>query len=276
MPYLSERVRDLEADVFVIAGDLANDLSGWTRALEHFHSLAIPKLVIPGNHDVWIESRRALQRAQDSRWKYRVALAERAAQQGFHYLPNTPVVLNGVGFAGSLGWYDYSFRDRRLDPSLGSKDYERGAFASGSWNDARYAVWLREPHSPDWKRRMLRFRDEDICSDLLKELGHDLDAIASQVERMVAIVHTTPFEACVERSTIPDPFDAYQGSARLGEVLTRFERTHGVAVICGHIHASLKLTVGGVRVLRSPVGYLQSFDGDYYAKAREAVGLFEI
>jgi 3',5'-cyclic AMP phosphodiesterase CpdA len=126
LPYLAEELCRLEPDAVVVAGDIANSLAGWESALAHFSEIRVPKLIIPGNHDVWLESKRALKRKQDSAWKYRVALPECAGKFGFHYLPGQPFVLGGIGFAGSLGWYDYTLRDRRLDTVLSETDYIRG------------------------------------------------------------------------------------------------------------------------------------------------------
>ena len=95
-------------DVMVLAGDIANTLKGWEEALRPFRFLRHPKLIVPGNHDVWIESRRALRRSEDSGWKYREALGDIAADNGFHYLVGNPLVIDGIEFAGSIGWYDYT------------------------------------------------------------------------------------------------------------------------------------------------------------------------
>src|SRR5215510_16070457 len=66
VPYLVEEVLRQSPDVLVLAGDLANSLAGWGEVLRHFQPLDLLKLVVPGNHDVWIESKSALSRAQDA------------------------------------------------------------------------------------------------------------------------------------------------------------------------------------------------------------------
>jgi len=128
LPYLVDQMAQLAPDAVVLAGDIANTLIGWHETLRLFQPLAVPKLIVPGNHDIWIESKSALRRSQDSAWKYNVALPAIAAEYGCHYLPNDPVVLDGVGFVGSLGWYDYSLRDRRLDGVVGIRQYDEGVF----------------------------------------------------------------------------------------------------------------------------------------------------
>jgi predicted phosphohydrolase len=276
LPYLLGRVEELRPHVLVLAGDLGNDLSAWREALQQFQSLSIVKMVVPGNHDVWMESKRALKRTQDSAWKYNHALPASAEEFGFHYLPTKPVVFGEVGFVGSLGWYDYSIRDQRLDGVISLSVYEKGEFSAGSWNDVRYAAWLRYPASDNWRQRKLRITDAEVCQSMQDSLNRDLASFRESVDRIVAVVHTCPFESCIERTTLPDPFDAYEGSSGIGEILTRYSGRHKIVTICGHRHRYLDIVENGVRVVRRPVGYLKGFDGDYRQKANEVVGLLEV
>ena len=75
---------------------------------------------------------------------------------------------------------------------------------------------------------------------------------------------------------MPDFFDAYEGCTRVGEVLGRCATRRAVTVISGHRHKSLDILEDGVRVVRSPVGYLNDFQGDYRAKAAEVIGLIDL
>lgn len=276
LPNLLDRIEELRPDVFVLAGDLGNDLGAWRETLRQFQSLSMPKLVVPGNHDVWLESKRALRRSQDSFWKYNHALPGSAEEFGFQYLPTKPVVFGEVGFVGSLGWYDYSVRDRRLDGTISFRDYEKGQFTAGSWNDVRYAAWLRYPASDDWRKRTLRLTDAEVCKSMQDSLDRDLASLPRAVEKIIAVVHTCPFEGCIERRTLPDPFDAYEGSSSIGEILSRYSGRHEVVAICGHRHSYLDIVENGVRVVRRPVGYLNRFDGDIRQKANEVVGVLDV
>src|SRR5215470_8522478 len=75
LPYLAEEIERISPDALVLAGDIANTLSDWDVALEAFQHLAFMKFIAPGNHDIWIESKRALERGLDSTWKYNVGAA---------------------------------------------------------------------------------------------------------------------------------------------------------------------------------------------------------
>ena len=111
---------------------------------------------------------------------------------------------------------------------------------------------------------------------MLKCLASHLETVSPTVQKMVAVVHTNPFEACIERKPVLDPFDAYEGSTRIGEILGRYADSHQVVVLCGHRHRRLDIREKGIRVLRSPVGYLQRFEGDLSRKAVEVVGVLDL
>lgn len=273
LPHLVEEFRRLEPDVIVLAGDVANDLAGWEGALKHFGVINVPKLIIPGNHDVWLESKKALKKGKDSAWKYRIALPQCAERCGFHYLPEQPLVVGDIGFAGSLGWYDYTLRDKRLDTTLSKADYEQAEFPEGSWNDVRQAAWLRDPQAADWRRRRLRVSDIEVCEKMRNELDRDLQRIASQASKLVVVVHTAPIESALERRSVPDPFDAYEGSIEIGLLLKELASRRDLVVICGHRHRPLDVEEGDIRVVRSPIGYLDGTSTDYPRLARERIAM---
>ena len=181
LPYLAEEIERISPDALVLAGDIANTLSDWDVALEAFQHLAFMKFIAPGNHDIWIESKRALERGLDSTWKYNVGLPASAARHGFHYLPHHPLIVGDLWFVGSLGWYDYSFRDERLEGVVSTHEYKQGAFGSDIWNDSRYAAWLREPNSSNWRTRKLRLSDFQICSLMVASLQRDLEHVPSEI-----------------------------------------------------------------------------------------------
>jgi hypothetical protein len=280
LPLLARAVDALAPDVFVLAGDTANTLPALDEALAAFEAVPARKLLVPGNHDVWIDSRNALRRGRDSWHKYLTGIPEVCARRGFHDLVGAPLVLGDVGFAGSLGWYDYSLRDLRLESVFRPVDYERGEFLDESgllaiWNDARSAVWLRDPHAADWRLRSRRLSNADVFARIRTLFEQDLQRLAA-ARAIVAVLHTGPFAECLTRKPQPDPFDAYEGSLALGELLARAAARGPVTCICGHRHRPLDVSVQGVRVVRSPVGYLDDVPGSLEEVAAGAVGLVEV
>lgn len=86
LPWAARAAAALAPDVFVLAGDAANDLAALDRTLAAFEALPARKLFVPGNHDLWIESNKSLRRGQDSWHKYVRAIPDVCARRGFHSL----------------------------------------------------------------------------------------------------------------------------------------------------------------------------------------------
>ena len=277
LPYLAEVACEMMPDLFVIAGDVANSLDGVEKALAAFTALPCPKVFVPGNHDLWVQSKHAVKRGQDSQYLYSTAIREISSQQGFHYLVDSPLVIGGVGIVGSIGLYDYSLRDPRLEGIFSIGDYVRGEFVdqrfiTGMWNDSRWIRWRKHAEPCDWRLRDRLLLSQEIFENVYARLTADVDKIIPQVQSLLAIFHTNPFAACINRKEVPDPFDAYEGSARLGELLRALTAKANVYCICGHKHKPLDIRVENVRVMRLPVGYLEGFTDDYRQKAIESLG----
>lgn len=280
LPYLASAASGLAPDVFIVAGDAANDLKSLGRALEAFEGIKAQKFFVPGNHDVWVESKNAVRkRRQDSWYKYLVAIPEVCRANGFHCLNGAPVTLDGVAFVGSLGWYDYSLRDHRLDGTFPPLDYERGQFLVDGqpmiWSDTQSAVWLKSPGSEDWRLRLRTFSTSEVFAKVLALLEDDLRSV-SDAAALVCVLHTSPFPECIERKDPPDPFDAYEGSVELGQRLAAVAKIKPTICICGHRHRPLDVCVDGVRVLRRAVGYLEEAVQAPAECAEQRVGSVEV
>lgn len=153
------------------------------------------------------------------------------------------------------------------------------ADANGSiqvWNDTRYAAWLRDPHSNDWRKRRHRLTAREVCTNLTNALEPDCLKIAGDVTKFVVAIHTNPFRNCITPRTPPGPFDAFEGSVRLGELMVRRGANHKVMCVCGHRYQPLDIIESGIRAVRAPVGYLDRFKGDYEALAAEVVRVLDV
>lgn len=102
---IAERARELEADVLVVAGDISYDEGRMHEALGLFEDFPGKKLAVAGNHDLWVENEKG-----SSAKKYK-RMGKVLKEHGFHYLDRGPLVLDGTGFVGNVGWYDYSLRN---------------------------------------------------------------------------------------------------------------------------------------------------------------------
>ncbi len=252
---LAGRVCALGGDAFVLVGDAAGaDPTPLRRCLRLFAGFDGRRFLVAGNHCLWCrEGETSLQR-------YEQLLPRVAAEEGFHLLDHAPVVLDAVGLAGSVGWYDYSFRDESLgipEAFYRAKVAPGAAAHLGRHDDLLEAHRdvLTEAHMRmgtrwmDGRHVRLGVSDEEFLEDLAAKLSRHLAQIAGRVERIVAFVHHLPFADLVPKGR-PAPFAfaaAYMGAARLGAVLRDCPKVSHV--FCGHSHGPAETTVGRITVV---------------------------
>ena len=241
------------ADALAIAGDtFAHDLSVLERCLRLFDGFRGEKLLIAGNHDLWT-------RSGDSFDLYERLIPQAAAACGFHDLDKGERVVGDVGFAGTIGWYDYSFRDESI--GVPNRFYEAKAapgYALGSPEfrhlferaDDLSAAALKA-HSLWMDGRMIRWSLDDrrFTQLTLERLEAQLAVLEPRVRTIVAITHHVPFAEMLRRKSDPTwAFgNAFMGSVGLGETLLRHEKvSHAVF---GHSHTRERRTVGRIDAL---------------------------
>ena len=132
---LARYVTEVRPDVLVVAGDVG-ERKRFAQCLSLFSGLACPRLVLPGNHDLWTSSP-----AISSLDVYEHRLPRQAEEMGFHYLDASPFVAPGDGaIVGSINWYDYSFADPALAREFPNAPamYAAKRFPRGWHNDGRF------------------------------------------------------------------------------------------------------------------------------------------
>jgi len=264
------------ADVIVLAGDIsAGPDERYHRLLGWFSDFPGPKLFVCGNHDLWQVDGR-----MDTQTRYHSDMRELVQKLGFHYLPGSPIVIDGVGFVGGTGWYDYSFRQtsppvpnlrvtpmrvspRRKQPDLvpingrsditwqdlTEDDYAGKALVwrinsehnSLIWNDAVYTDWRAE--------------DAAVARRLADEIAADATDVSSKADYLVGISHFVPWSELADESTSDVSAAycrAYSGAAVLGEVFAG-EPKFGL-VLCGHHHRQRVIQVGSIVAANCSVG----------------------
>ena len=109
--YIADEARRAELDVFVICGDISPNIMALSATLGAFHDIGsnCKKLFVAGNHDIWLVG---LKETVTSHDKYSLITAL-CGEHGFHHLGDSPVILGQVGFCGTIGWYDYSYKRER-------------------------------------------------------------------------------------------------------------------------------------------------------------------
>jgi hypothetical protein len=245
---IAKYVETAGADAVVIAGDVGNTLDELGEVLSYFADVDIPRLFTAGNHDVWIEKTEAGS-LFDSRAKYEIGIPELCHRMGFVDLTRDPIIIENVGFVGSLGWYDYSFADPRL--GLSDDDYWRGRYKDEIWWDKGMTFWSprgRAGHETAGKR----LRDPEVCHGMVTTLESHLQAVEDHVDQIIAVVHTLPFQQTLPRSDPPYYLDAFTGSEKLGTTLSAHPKvTHHIGA---HKHLNGDWTIGNIQSHRRALG----------------------
>jgi len=222
---LAEFVRGSGADAFAVAGDLADAETEYFRAcLDLFASFKGLKLLVPGNHDLWSAG-------VGSEKKYREVLPAIASDCGFKMLDAEPVILGGIGFIGSIGWYDYSFRNPELNISMEQYEAKRLPGVC-TWNDGQFIDW----ETPD----------AEFTEKCLRKLQVAYRSVEARVHTVVAVLHNVPFRELLypQASAAFEFCRAYMGSERTGRLLEECRKVR--YVFCGHRHGPEHVKVGHI------------------------------
>jgi putative phosphoesterase len=241
---MRQKLKQKEPDIFIIAGDIGAYLTSVQDALSVFRDLDIKKIFIPGNHDIWKED------GHNSYEKYFFLLPDIARENNFIPLWIKPIVINGIGFCGSMGWYDYSLRNPKMRFSM--KDYARKEYNGSVWMDKNNALFV------DKEKRM---RDTEITELLYRRFVKDCESIYHKSRIIIAVLHHVPFKEMIHTKNKPDwdYFSAFMGSTKFGEYLLKKKK--GKLVISGHQHVKKKVEIkrflgrGSIISIASPFGY---------------------
>jgi len=246
---LVEFLRVEPPDVLVIAGDIGSG-SHFGSALALFDSLACVKALVPGNHDIWVEEADG---RGDSLQVYREYLPRLAAEHGFHYLDQKPLLFPdaGLGLVGSINWYDYSWALDLLKAHV--SDWEERLrnkrFIRGRHNDARFVRWPLD--------------DTQFTQQVANAFANQLRAALDQTEQVVAITHHPPFQGLSFPRPLQPPtvdgllWEAFSGNRLLEEILARHQDRIPFA-FCGHTHRERENQLGPIH------GF--NIGGDYHFK----------
>jgi predicted phosphohydrolase len=236
-------------DVLVLAGDVGAD-ADFGPCLGLFAGLPCRKVLVPGNHDVWV---RGDDPRGDSLRVYREHLPALCLAHGFHYLDAAPLLIPEADLAlvGSMNWYDYSWSVaalRRFFPEeegrLSTKRFTRGRH-----NDANYVRWPLD--------------DVTFTAGVVATMRDHLRTALAAAGRVIVVTHHPPFYGL----SFPRPgppvyldallWDAFSGNTAMEELLREHQDRIALA-FCGHTHRERENTLGAIR------GY--NVGGDYHFK----------
>lgn len=256
--HIAYTARRADLDALVICGDISHNIMALSKTLSAFHRIGpkCKKMFVAGNHDIWMVS---LKKEVTSHDKCSLITAI-CDEHEFHHLHDSPVVIGEVGFCGTIGWYDYSYKmDKHAIPE---ESYMSKTYRGSVWNDVNYARWDSS--------------DPEIADRFERELQEQIYAIRDRVSQIIVATHHVPFQECViYRDQLPwDFFSAFMGSAGLGEICINEPKvTHA---LFGHTHGDFFETVRGVLAICSPIGYLSDPPRDLRKYARSKLKIIDL
>ncbi|MFH0964994.1 MAG: metallophosphoesterase [Planctomycetota bacterium] len=265
--------RESRPDCLVVAGDVSADPEELERYLAAFAAVDVPRIFVPGNHDVWLHPRGDRAVPGNSTSKYDRLIARRARQAGFHPVWRSPAIVADTAFVGTDGWYDYSFAPETL--RLGPADYARKEYGGLAWQDRHFARWKPRASDPSADECLSDTEVADMLNDDLRKLLARVSRRRA-VSRIVAVTHHLPFRQMVRYHNNPrwDYFCAFMGNEKMGCLIESFDKvTH---VLAGHTHVRMDLRVGRLRCLTSPLGYLARKREPLDEEIRKALTLIEL
>ncbi len=275
---IAEAVCAAEPDVLIIAGDCsAEGPERIGELLGLFAEVDAVRLMVPGNHDLW-------QHAPPftTRQLFEQTIPQIAVDHDFHCLDHGPLIVDEIGFVGSMGWYDYEMRQREApvdgltvtpvgvsrgrDGEIGFRAVE-GA-DEGGWEGLRgedyaagglvYQVDDATPQVAVWNDALHLGWEQsapEVAAEMAERLRADISEISGECRRMVGVTHFVPFAELAERH-FDSPKRAYAraflGSSLLGEAL--MEADELALVIHGHRHRQEVREVRGVVTADANVG----------------------
>ncbi len=264
LAYLRARVAELAPDVLVVAGDVATSPTVLLQTFLALRSVVPRVLYLAGNHDVWGHPTLHA-RGQTAWWRLDQLLPALCAESGVDNLDAGPQEIDGIGFVGTLGWYDLSTKDE----ALGAPDeaYASGEYAGMKWMDHVYAIFPGPDGQP--------LPCQAVAAVLRERLAAQL--AATTAPRIVGVTHMVPFAEQLHQKDHPGWrfCQAFIGHRGLGDVLAGDSRVE--LSIAGHTHRRSDLRIRGLRALCSPLGYRREWNGMTDAEAvAAAVTLIEL
>jgi len=276
LPLLVEALRHIAPDALVLCGDISPSLEELKRALACFSALSFPRFFVAGNHDLWVMP--GASEKADSFQKYVNLIPSACEEQGFINLNNRGHMIGSVGFAGVMGWFDFSFRNRDFDHMIPMEHYISGRFRNMQWNDLRFTKWNSFPgyreHMVDTNGPM----NSLFLAYWMKEcLRSQLFQLLQEGARQIVVAtHFFPSGEMMRYTgdLLDDFVCAYLGSAMLEELAADFPQ---IAVwLCGHIHRKIQKSREHMRLFTGPVGYLRSCESDLADLASRSIAVLEL
>ncbi len=259
---LADEICGLSVDALILLGDVAGrDVDIVDACLHLFDGFAGRKFFVAGNHELWVRP------GESSLYRLEELLPAICREAGFWPLDVESANVDGVGFVGTVGWYDYSFRSEWLGLPLRFYEHKiapgAAARVEGFGHLLAHTADIPEEAFSYGVRWMdgahvdLGMSDAAFCEYLLARFRRHLATEAARSRRIVAAMHHVPFIELVPTSQDPTfAFaTAFMGSARFGEAVLAEPKVQ--YVLCGHSHRAMGVRKGHLTCLNVGCTYVQ-------------------
>jgi predicted phosphodiesterase len=214
-----------EADVVILAGDIASKTAGLTWAATVFANK--PVIYVCGNHELYGSDLTLLAEMRNPEWE----------SAGIHFLENRAIEIQGIRFLGCTLWsgFDLYGVDFGVKAMLRAKqlinDYHKIKKRPGG-----------KPLDPSDTLEMHRASAGWLATELTKPFPG----------KTVVVTHFAPHRGCV-----PTQFEGSDLSPYFVTDLSALMQKHRIDLWCyGHTHASCDfLADGGCRIVSNQRGY---------------------
>ncbi|MDH5403074.1 MAG: metallophosphoesterase [Candidatus Heimdallarchaeota archaeon] len=249
---LMQYINNLEGDILLITGDIAGSTKELIRFFKESTKLNVKyKLFVPGNHDVWVNK----DFSNGSEIKYLEILPEIARQFNWHYLPETPFIIDNISIIGEMGWYDYSTRNMDFDNIIDFETY------ANKINPKTNSTWM-DKHFANFGIKS----DQEITDFFVQRMTKHLQNINvftgqnqhnTNIDTVVIGSHFVPFIDFVTHinDLSWDYFSAFIGSIKIGNCIEKINPIYRRIAIFGHTHHQKIKINQDIEKYCVPIGY---------------------
>jgi len=226
-PSIIQYIRTHSLDLMIIAGDVASNYELTLGSLKDIEEKGgIPCLFVPGNHDIWVEHHK-----DKTSWDIYGLLKTYS-----HNLANVAYEINNDWVViGDLGWYDFSFGDKKYS----FKDFSLMTYEERVWQDSIKAVWDRSTL--------------DMHKYFIDKLERQL--IKYQNKKIIVVTHVLPVLDFTVQPPSPmwEYMNAFLGSSEYGELILKYPNVK--YTVSGHVHYRKQKTIQGTEFICNCLGY---------------------
>lgn len=258
---LADYLRGNPPDLLLLGGDQGT-AQHFDGCLDLFADLPCPKALVPGNHDVWVESDDS---RGDSLNVYERHLPALCHTRGYHYLDHGPLFLDEGGLrcasptlpqtlavVGTINWYDYSWSLEKLKTETPDWEWrlQTMAFSRGRHNDRRFVRWP--------------LTDVAFTHRVVSDFAKHLEQALERADKVLVLTHhpacyglNFPRETDGPLSLDALLWDAFSGNQALEDLLSR-HADRIAAIFSGHTHRARENRLGAAPA--------HNVGGDYHFK----------